>query len=894
MKQLINYLGLLLCVIATCSRPCSTPQGIINGIVLQSDNKIVATGFNNNQLRTVRYTSNGSLDSSFGTNGVVDTTVGSIAVSYGCALQSDGSIIIAGQAIISGVPQIVLARYTIAGVLDVTFGTGGIVTTPVDDGCVASAIVVQPDNKIVIAGTVARNNGTEIILARYSSLGVLDITFGSGGIVTTGIDTFTGANAVALQSDGSIVVAGFTINDITTKFAVARYTTGGILDGTFGSGGIVTTSISSTDIAHSLVIQADGNIVVTGTSLINELNTISLVRYTSAGNLDGGFGTGGIVTTPIAKGSFGLSMLIQPDTNIVVTGNASSLASQLYMATVRYASNGALDMTFGIDGIKETSVGDNSESRSIVLQPDGKIVIGGYAEINGIVYFTLVRYLADGTFDQAFGFGGIASCIQPNPTGPTGNTGFQGSTGFTGPGGNTGFTGPTGAMGNTGNTGATGPQGAQGTTGNTGNTGPEGLTGNTGATGPQGSQGNTGATGPQGIQGNTGATGPAPATGTQAFGNVARVDQIYGNDSTGQLNGPPFKTINAAMNAALPGTVVWVFPGNYPEIVTIKDGVSLRGLSLLNTNIFLTGVTGPTDLVTMGTDTRLQDISILLQSNQHQQIRGIVFPGRTNLDARINTVNVTVDNSTASPTGSSAVYGIHCIAATGISPEEATNVRTTTIKVLSAGTGPKRGVLVENSSFNIRDVNILVRGLTGITGNSGYIGIETIGTGAQLTGRLVSVAGDGADISQTNGTLSLGSANLINNNANGLGFGTVTQPALILFADQGALPAGTNFMWPGTTSPNATEAFIRVSQKVLVKSIDVRAVTAPGVGNTDTFTVRKNGVDTVLSVSLSGTNTSAINNSVSVAFNPGDSISVKVVRGAGSATANTVVQIELF
>ncbi|BDC34793.1 hypothetical protein Noda2021_07510 [Candidatus Dependentiae bacterium Noda2021] len=1124
MKRLLQFSWLMI-LISAVAKPCSTPQGRINAVAAQTDQKIVATGFSSNVIQTVRYNTDGSLDAAYGTAGVVQTTVGQTATGRAIAIQTDGMSVVAGEAIIAGVPNIVLARYTTAGVLDAAFGTGGIVTTQLDDGASANAIALQADGSIVIAGTVANGGTTEFFVARYSTLGVPDITFGSGGFTTTPIGDFAGANAIAIQTDGSIVVGGFAVINGSSEFALARYTSTGLLDGTFGSGGITITPIGSSDRINSLAIQADGNIVVAGSSVINNTNSLTVARYDTTGTLDVTFGTAGIVLTPVDTGSIGYSVLIQPDTNIVVAGVSQSISNQLTILVARYTSAGALDGTFGSGGLVQTSIGTNSEARSVVILTSTNLVVGGSADISNLVYFAVIQYLPNGSLDQAYGIGGISSCIIPNPTGPTGSTGIagttgntgstgstgpqgltgntgatgpqgiQGTTGNTGPQGltgntgaqgiqgvtgntgntgpqgiqgttgttgntgaqgiqgttgttgntgaqgiqgvtgntgntgpqgiqgttgttgntgaqgiqgttgttgntgaqgiqgvtgntgntgpqgiqgttgttgntgaqgiqgttgttgntgaqgiqgvtgntgntgpqgiqgttgttgntgaqgiqgttgttgntgaqgiqgvtgNTGNTGPQGIQGTTGTTGNTGAQGIQGTTGTTGNTGPQGFTGNTGATGPQGIQGTTGttgitgATGPQGIQGNTGATGPTPATGTQAFGLVARVDQIYGNDSLGQLSGPPFRTINAAMSAAVAGTDVWVFPGSYPEIVTIKDGVSLRGLSLLNTNIFLTGVTGPTDIVTMGANTRLQDISILLQAPVHTQLRGIVFPARTNLDSRINTVNVTVDNSTASPTGTSTVIGVYCAGNTGVNPEDVTNLRTTTIKVLSAGTGPKRGILVDSGTFNIRDTNILVRGLTGITGNSGFIGIETNGTGTQLTGRLISVAGDGADISQTNGTLSLGSANLINNNANGLGFETVNQPFSLIYADQGGLPAGTNFMWPGTIAPNGTESFVRASQKLIAKSISIQCTTAPGVGNTDTFTVRKNGVNTPLSVSISGTATQAINNSVSVPFAAGDRISVQVVRSGGSALASAVVQVDLF
>jgi hypothetical protein len=143
--------------------------------------------------------------------------------------------------------------------------------------------------------------------------------------------------------------------------------------------------------------------------------------------------------------------------------------------------------------------------------------------------------------------------------------------------------------------------------------------------------------------------------------------------------------------------------------------------------------------------------------------------------------------------------------------------------------------------------------------------------------------------------LILSATNLQNSNANNLGFSTILQPSFIVWADPGSLPNGaTRFYRPGTSAVSNTEVFIRLSQKAVIKSLEIRAITGPGGTLTDTWTIRKNGVDTPLTVSLTGAQTSNINNNVSVTFQAGDNISLKVVTAPLSAITDTVIQVSIF
>jgi uncharacterized delta-60 repeat protein len=385
--------------------------------VLQPDGKIVAAGtsFNGGDFAVVRYNPNGTLDTGFGTGGKVSTPVGS-GSDFGnaVALQPDGKIVVAGQAMGSTNLDVAVVRYLPNGLLDSGFGSGGQVITPIgtsDD--VANSVAIQPDGKIVVAGTASGAIPTDdVAVVRYTTTGALDGTFGSGGKVVTSISPGAdGASALALQPDGKIVVAGITDAASAADFALVRYTAAGALDGSFGSGGKVTTSLSGgTDDALGLALQPDGKIVAGG--LAN--SDFGLARYNQNGTLDASFGSGGTVTTDVAPGhsDVGRSVALQPDGKIVLGGFTVGAPSPEDFAAVRYDPDGSLDGSFGAGGIVITdpSPGHINEGHAVVVQPDGNILLAGRAD-NGPSDTAVVRYLGWGVAlsAQHVGPGGIVT-----------------------------------------------------------------------------------------------------------------------------------------------------------------------------------------------------------------------------------------------------------------------------------------------------------------------------------------------------------------------------------------------------------------------------------------------------------------------------------------------------
>jgi uncharacterized delta-60 repeat protein len=360
----------------------------------------------------------GSLDTNFGAGGIVTTSFGSYpALALALGIQSDGKIVAAGQSSNGSNLVFTLVRYDTGGSPDTTFGTGGKVTTSVGSAdAQADALGIQSDGKIVAAGTSSNGSNYVITLVRYKTDGSLDTTFGTGGIVTTSVGSSdAGANALGIQSDGKIVVAGTSYNDDVGNyvFTLVRYNTDGGLDTTFGTGGIATTSVGSgTAQAYALGIQSDGKIVAAGQSNNGSNNVITLVRYKTDGSPDTTFGTGGIVTTSVGSSDSQANALgIQSDGEIVAAGQSSN-GSHYVFTLVRYnATDGSPDTTFGTGGKVTTSFGSKDAlANALGIQSDGKIVAAGQSNNGSNSVFTLVRYNAtDGSLDTTFGTSGIVT-----------------------------------------------------------------------------------------------------------------------------------------------------------------------------------------------------------------------------------------------------------------------------------------------------------------------------------------------------------------------------------------------------------------------------------------------------------------------------------------------------
>ena len=359
------------------------------------------------------------LDSTFGDDGKVITDLGGFESANAVAVQKDGKIVAAGSSFIGGGFDFAVARYNTDGGLDVTFNPTGSVPGTVTTGFgllstdIANAVAIQKDGKIVVVGFSTVEGTADFAIARYNTDGSLDASFGTGGLVTTDFGGTDAGNAVAIQKNGKIVVAGISNIGGDFGFAVARYNRDGSLDVTFNPTGslpgTVTTDFGGEDRGESVDIQKDGKIVVAGRSDIGVNEDFAVARYNPDGSLDLTFNpTGslpGTVRTNFGTNSDqGKAVAIQKNGKIVVAGK-SGLDPDF--AVARYNTDGSLDVTFNptgsLPGTVTTDFGGADEGNAVAIQKDGKIVVAGRSDAVGdIDDFAVARYRTDGSLDVTF------------------------------------------------------------------------------------------------------------------------------------------------------------------------------------------------------------------------------------------------------------------------------------------------------------------------------------------------------------------------------------------------------------------------------------------------------------------------------------------------------------
>ena len=332
-------------------------------------------------------------------------------------------------------------RFSKDGAPDLTFGSGGTVITDIlgrDD--IAIAATIQSGGKIVAVGLSRVGNISDFAVVRYNPDGSLDSGFGSGGKVITDFGGDDIAFAVKSQQDGKIVAAGVAHNSGTLfDFALARYNLDGSLDQTFNFDGKVTTDFFGiTEFLFNIAIQPDGKIVAAGRASPVRDSDFALARYNPNGSLDPTFGINGKVTTDFFGGlDDARAIIIQPNGKIIAAGtiqNHPAIESFPFLdfALARYNTNGSLDQTFGSGGKVNTDFfGGGDVGVGAVLQPDGKIVIGGIAtNSSGGLDFALARYIAETepVFDLCLQDDSSGSVLQINTA--TGDYQFTNCSGF--------------------------------------------------------------------------------------------------------------------------------------------------------------------------------------------------------------------------------------------------------------------------------------------------------------------------------------------------------------------------------------------------------------------------------------------------------------------------------
>lgn len=340
----------------------------------------------------------GELDTSFNASGFQTHAPGALADTIeDAAMQPDGMVVVAGWSEAAAAQErLYLARYTSAGALDPAFNGGsGFVVNTTGTESEAHAVAIQADGRIVVAGGTYLGGTFQLLVQRFSSAGVLEGTY-----TFDAADCY--AQAVAIQADAKIVVAGKDVN--TGDVCLARLTSAGALDTTFGGGaGYVVESRASWDEAHDLLIDSSGRYVIAGESASDVL----VARYASDGTPDASF-NGGRTLTNLNLGLDSAYAIAQQDDGrlVVAASTHDSGWSNWRAAALRYTTGGLLD-TFGTGGV--TYGTDHTFLRDVALQTDGRIILAGDAGNGGAKDTYAMRLTPSGAADATFGSNGVAT-----------------------------------------------------------------------------------------------------------------------------------------------------------------------------------------------------------------------------------------------------------------------------------------------------------------------------------------------------------------------------------------------------------------------------------------------------------------------------------------------------
>ena len=395
----------------------TTYWGGIYDMALQPDGRFLLLGFiiqsnGNDDFSFYRLNSDGSLDGTFGVNGALTIHINGQDYGYGLALQADGRIIAYGHSHNHDNPTFV--RLWPDGSLDTGGQQVLDFEDPFfDPGSLenVTALAIQPDGNIVVAGDIgnASDSDRNFALARFLPDGLLDTSFGTFGRVSFGFGAKEVARAVVVQPDGKIVAAGTTGLDSAANVMVARFNPDGTPDGSFGFLGYRVVDFGGADdFGHALAMAPDGKIVVAGHNHkgFQRDSAMIVARFNSDGSPDNTFDLDGKFQRVIVSGvsNVAYAALVQPDLKIVLAGVAGG-----DFALLRVNEDGSLDESFGASGATITDLGNTDSIAGLARQENGSLVVAGSSTSATGSDFALARYTANGVLDTSFGTDGKVS-----------------------------------------------------------------------------------------------------------------------------------------------------------------------------------------------------------------------------------------------------------------------------------------------------------------------------------------------------------------------------------------------------------------------------------------------------------------------------------------------------
>jgi len=349
----------------------SGPTSFATTVALQSNGQILVGGQISNNGSVIRLNTNGSLDTTFGKGGIVTLKFADIeGVVTGLAIQTNGQILVLGNGIPQGGD---IYRLNTNGSVDTSFGSDG----PVFLANTTGLLTLRPNGNFLV--TSAPVGTTNVVVQQYDSNGKLDTTFGTGGSAP-----IVGTTAIALLPNGHLLLSALGLTQ--GSGSLSEYDGDGTLDASFGISGQVPTLDGS-----AIALQSNGAIVTAGAvtsqlSVTGNSQGFGVTRFNPNGTVDMTFGThGGVMTTfPNSPTTAATSVVIQPNGDIVVGGEAGTsgiFGSGLVesFALTRYLSTGAIDTSFGTNGLVTTSFSNPAQATifALALQSDGKIIAVG-------------------------------------------------------------------------------------------------------------------------------------------------------------------------------------------------------------------------------------------------------------------------------------------------------------------------------------------------------------------------------------------------------------------------------------------------------------------------------------------------------------------------------------
>ncbi|HEY1090500.1 MAG TPA: hypothetical protein VGE47_05360, partial [Burkholderiaceae bacterium] len=372
-------------------------------IVAQADGRILLAGRANDSFALVRLLADGTLDTSFNGSGrIVLPFEPGLSNAYDVAVQADGRIVATGVGVVGGVRQFVVLRFNSDGTLDTSFSGDGVASINFAGASSSEArsLTLQSDGKIVLAGSAVLGGTSQFAVARLLADGTLDTSFSGDGLYTQAVGAADAvATDVQVQTDGRIVLAGYTANGGQFDVALARLTAAGVLDTGFGNAGLRTTDVGATGFQYAqMALQADGKILVSANTAGSNF---VLLRYDGNGTLDTSFDGDGRVDTDMGGADAAFGLVLQADGKILVGGY--SVAGTGQFAVARYHADGTLDTSFDGDGKRLVNLGVSAFGYGLTLDRHGNVLLAGFTSNAGAIDFAVASLRSDGSTDTSFG-----------------------------------------------------------------------------------------------------------------------------------------------------------------------------------------------------------------------------------------------------------------------------------------------------------------------------------------------------------------------------------------------------------------------------------------------------------------------------------------------------------